>query len=136
MESNNQERRTRSAFTVQYNVRVHPPANTPIKFPKVIYNEDGDYDCETGLFTCKVPGLYYFSFQMQIYHKRLYVKLKHNSSTVLEWFDQFDGRDEDIASGSSLLKLKSGDIVYLELLPDHEGLYGNAVFNGFLLYPD
>ncbi|MGH0137905.1 UNVERIFIED_CONTAM: hypothetical protein FKN15_028732 [Acipenser sinensis] len=73
---------------------------------------------------------------MQIYHKRLYVKLKHNSSTVLEWFDQFDGRDEDIASGSSLLKLKSGDIVYLELLPDHEGLYGNAVFNGFLLYPD
>ncbi|XP_058843334.1 complement C1q tumor necrosis factor-related protein 7-like [Acipenser ruthenus] len=125
-----------SAFTYRFNELRNYQCCQPIRFNIPIYNEGGDYNPGTGVFTCRLPGLYYFTFQTQVYNMDLYIKMVHNGHTYLEWFDRYIAPDEDNASGATLIPLQRGDTVYLEMHQGKNGMWGNAIFTGFALHVD
>jgi len=36
-----------------------------VTFPNVVYNEGNDYNANTGVFTCRIPGTYWFSITLE-----------------------------------------------------------------------
>uniref|UniRef100_A0A8D2QU11 Otolin 1 n=1 Tax=Zosterops lateralis melanops TaxID=1220523 RepID=A0A8D2QU11_ZOSLA len=109
-------------------------------FDRVWYNERRDYDPATGKFNCSVPGAYVFSYHVTVRGRPARLSLVASSRRVAKARDTLYGQDIDQASFLTILKLKVGDQVWLEVGKDWNGLYAGAeddsVFTGFLLYPD
>ncbi|NXM63319.1 OTOL1 protein, partial [Illadopsis cleaveri] len=129
----------RSAFSAGLS-RPFPPPNVPIRFDRVWYNERRDYDPATGKFNCSVPGAYVFSYHVTVRGRPARLSLVASSRRVAKARDTLYGQDIDQASFLTILKLRVGDQVWLEVGKDWNGLYAGAeddsVFTGFLLYPD
>uniref|UniRef100_A0A8D2PM75 Otolin 1 n=1 Tax=Zosterops lateralis melanops TaxID=1220523 RepID=A0A8D2PM75_ZOSLA len=110
------------------------------EFDRVWYNERRDYDPATGKFNCSVPGAYVFSYHVTVRGRPARLSLVASSRRVAKARDTLYGQDIDQASFLTILKLKVGDQVWLEVGKDWNGLYAGAeddsVFTGFLLYPD
>uniref|UniRef100_A0A8C3QMM7 Otolin 1 n=1 Tax=Cyanoderma ruficeps TaxID=181631 RepID=A0A8C3QMM7_9PASS len=129
----------RSAFSAGLS-KPFPPPNVPIRFDRVWYNERRDYDPATGKFNCTVPGAYVFSYHVTVRGRPARLSLVASSRRVAKARDTLYGQDIDQASFLTILKLRVGDQVWLEVGKDWNGLYAGAeddsVFTGFLLYPD
>ncbi|KAF2978757.1 hypothetical protein EK904_012366 [Melospiza melodia maxima] len=99
-----------------------------------------DYDPATGKFNCSVPGAYVFSYYVTVRGRPARLSLVASSRRVAKARDTLYGQDIDQASFLTILKLRVGDQVWLEVGKDWNGLYAGAeddsVFTGFLLYPD
>lgn len=113
-----------------------------VSFDKILLNEQGDYNAETGRFTCKVPGVYYFAVHATVYRASLQFDLMKNGHTVASYF-QFYGNWPKPASlsGGSLLHLIPGDQVWVQMaLTEYNGFYSStktdSTFTGFLVYSD
>ncbi|XP_070685314.1 complement C1q tumor necrosis factor-related protein 5 isoform X1 [Pempheris klunzingeri] len=113
-----------------------------VRFDKVMLNEQGDFNAETGRFTCKVPGVYYFAVHATVYRASLQFDLMKNAHTVASYF-QFYGNWPKPASlsGGSLLHLVPGDQVWVQMaLSEYNGFYSStktdSTFTGFLVYSD
>lgn len=132
-------RAPRSAFSAGLS-RPFPPPNVPIRFDRVWYNERRDYDPATGKFNCSVAGAYVFSYHVTVRGRPARLSLVASSRRVAKARDTLYGQDIDQASFLTILKLRVGDQVWLEVGKDWNGLYAGAeddsVFTGFLLYPD
>ncbi|XP_051894913.1 complement C1q subcomponent subunit B-like [Pristis pectinata] len=108
-----------------------------ITFEKEISNEQGSYFPRSGRFTCRIAGLYYFT-----YHATskgfLCVNLMHNRERVVTFCDQVLNTFQ-VSSGGVVLKLNQNDIVYLQAT-EKSSMRGmeetDSVFNGFLIFPD
>uniref|UniRef100_A0A8C5IJ47 Otolin 1 n=1 Tax=Junco hyemalis TaxID=40217 RepID=A0A8C5IJ47_JUNHY len=129
----------RSAFSAGLS-RPFPPPNVPIRFDRVWFDERHDYDPATGKFNCSVPGAYVFSYHVTVRGRPARLSLVAGSRRVAKARDTLYGQDIDQASFLTILKLRVGDQVWLEVGKDWNGLYAGAeddsVFTGFLLYPD
>ncbi|XP_008104522.1 adiponectin isoform X1 [Anolis carolinensis] len=131
----------RSAFSVGLTTRV-PFPNIPIKFTKILYNEQNHYDPTTGKFRCIIPGVYYFAYHLTVYASDVKVSLYKKDKAIIITYDQYEKNDVDQASGSVLLHVEAGDEVWLQVYGEEEnnGVYADNVndstFMGFLLYPD
>ncbi|MBW03377.1 Protein HP-25 2, partial [Eschrichtius robustus] len=44
-----------------------PGPSQPIVFQEVLYNGEGHFDLATGVFTCSVPGVYHFGFDIALF---------------------------------------------------------------------
>lgn len=113
-----------------------------VRFDKIVLNEQGDYNTETGRFTCKVPGVYYFAVHATVYRSSLQFDLMKNAHAVASYF-QFYGNWPKPASlsGGSLLHLIPGDQVWVQMaLSEYNGFYSStktdSTFTGFLVYSD
>lgn len=113
-----------------------------VRFDKVVLNEQGDYNPETGRFTCKVPGVYYFAVHATVYRASLQFDLMKNGHVVASYFQFYGNWSKPAAlSGGSLLHLVPGDQVWVQMsLGEYNGFYSSAktdsTFTGFLVYSD
>lgn len=134
----------KSAFSAKLSegLTLPPAAGQVLHFDKVTLNEQGDYNAETGRFTCRVPGVYYFAVHATVYRASLQFDLMKNGHAVGSYF-QFYGNWPKPASlsGGSLLHLIPGDQVWVQMaLSEYNGVYSStktdSSFTGFLVYSD
>lgn len=130
----------KSAFSVGI-TSSYPTEKIPIKFNKVLFDEGGHYNPQTGKFICAYPGVYYFSYDITLANKHLAIGLVQNGQYRIKTFDANTG-NHDVASGSTVMYLNPEDEVWLEIFyTDQNGLFSDAgwadsLFSGFLLYAD
>lgn len=126
-----------SAFTALLTT-AYPNAGSPIAFNQIVYNGENHYDPNTGIFTCQVPGLYYFSFHMHVNGANALVALYKNSEPVMFSYDEYNKGFLDQMSGSAVLMLHSDDTVFIQVPDDQSnGIYADenvhCSFSGFLI---
>ncbi|XP_053136561.1 complement C1q subcomponent subunit A [Hemicordylus capensis] len=120
--------------------RSKPAANgNVVVFDKIITNSNNIYSGEMGVFTCRTPGYYYFTFQV-ISTGNLCLTLKHKEASVATFCDTNSQGLLQVNSGGSVLKLNEGERVWLETDPQagsavYDGTDADSVFSGFLLFP-
>ncbi|XP_062856004.1 complement C1q tumor necrosis factor-related protein 2 [Trichomycterus rosablanca] len=130
----------RSAFSVAI-TKSYPKERMPIQFDRILMNEGSHYNASSGKFTCVVPGVYYFSYDITLANKHLAIGLVHNGQYKIKTFDANTG-NYDVASGSTVLRLQKGDQVWLQIFySEQNGLFfdpfwTDSLFSGFLIYAD
>lgn len=128
-----------SAFTVILS-KAYPAVGAPIPFDEILYNRQQHYDPRSGIFTCKIPGVYYFSYHVHVKGTHVWVGLYKNGTPTMYTYDEYSKGYLDQASGSAILELTENDQVWLQL-PNAEsnGLYSSeyvhSSFSGFLVAP-
>ncbi|XP_067105480.1 complement C1q tumor necrosis factor-related protein 4 [Osmerus mordax] len=133
----------RSAFSVARTSSMEGGAKMVVTFDTVYVNIGGDFDPGAGLFRCRIPGAYYFSFTVGKFpHRDLSVMLMRNRNEVQAIvYEEGGGEERRVQSQSAMLQLDFGDTVWLRLHGDPRyALYSNTghytTFNGYLVYPD
>ncbi|XP_053256568.1 complement C1q subcomponent subunit C [Podarcis raffonei] len=131
------KRNHQSAFTVMRQTAQYPAKNAPVVFNRAITNINQDYDLNNGKFTCRIPGLYYFTYHTS-QTANLCVNMYLNRDKVASFCDHMSN-DKQVSSGGILLQMKQGYQVWLAV-NDYNGMVGiggsDSVFSGFLLFPD
>lgn len=129
----------RSAFSVALS-KPFPPPNSPIKFDRVLYNDQENYSPVTGKFNCTIPGTYVFSYHVTVRGRPVQISLMAQNKKQFKSRETLYGQEIDQASLLLVLKLSAGEQVWLEVSKDWNGLYVSAeddsIFTGFLLYPE
>uniref|UniRef100_A0A4W5L1S3 Otolin-1 n=1 Tax=Hucho hucho TaxID=62062 RepID=A0A4W5L1S3_9TELE len=131
----------RSSFSVGLTDPI-PATNVPIHFNKFFHKEQHHYDDVSGKFHCSLLGVYFFTYHLTVYTKDSQVSLFKNDKPIMFTYDQYHKGNVDQSSGAIILRLESGDEVWLQIYGDEEfgGVYANntndSIFSGFLLIPD
>ncbi|KAM4613308.1 complement C1q subcomponent subunit A [Polymixia lowei] len=133
---------SQSAFSVVREVNNYPAYNRKITYQSTITNKPGDFNLNTGLFTCRVPGVYYFVFHC-LSKVSMCIRLKSESqeSKTLGFCDYNNRATTQVLSGGVVLQLHRNNKVWLEAFKDRQedSVVGDTedkqiVFNGFLLF--
>ncbi|NWH37457.1 C1QA protein, partial [Chloropsis hardwickii] len=125
----------RPAFSAS---RLSPPrTGTTVVFDRIITNQENSYSPQTGKFTCSIPGLYYFTFQV-VSSGDLCLSITKNGLGVVSFCDNNSRGILQVNSGSSVLSLAMGDQVYLTTNAArgssiYSGSEADSVFSGFLV---
>lgn len=127
------------AFTAKL-TNPFPLVGSPIVFDKLLHNGNQDYNPQNGVFTCSVPGVYYFAYHIHCKGANVWVALMRNNEPVMYTYDEYKKGSLDQASGSAVLPLQRGDTVHVQLPSDqaaglYAGQYVHSTFSGYLLYP-
>lgn len=130
----------RSAFSVAV-TKSYPKERLPIRFSRILLNEGNHYNASSGKFVCAIPGVYYFTYDITLANKHLAIGLVHNGQYKIKTFDANTG-NHDVASGSTVLRLRQSDQVWLQIFySEQNGLFfdpfwTDSTFTGFLIYAD
>ncbi|NWV30736.1 C1QA protein, partial [Grantiella picta] len=125
----------RPAFSAS---RLSPPRmGTTVVFDRIITNQENSYSPQTGKFTCRIPGLYYFTYQV-VSSGNLCLSISKNGLRVVSFCDNNSNAILQVNSGSSVLSLAVGDQVSLTTDPAqgssiYSGSEADSVFSGFLV---
>ncbi|NWS78765.1 C1QA protein, partial [Crotophaga sulcirostris] len=110
-----------------------------VVFDNIITNQESSYSPQTGEFTCRIPGLYYFAYQV-VSNGDLCLSITKNGERVVSFCDSNSRELLQVNSGSSVLSLAAGDRVSVSTNPAqgsmiYSGSEADSVFSGFMLFP-
>ncbi|CAN0341650.1 unnamed protein product [Lampetra planeri] len=130
----------KSAFTAKLST-PRPASGSPIKFDMILTNSGNHYNPSTGKFTCVYPGTYYFVMHVCVFWESVFANLKKNGEVVNRYHSAWvNGWPGVAVSGGSVLSLKEGDQVWLEVTGAYNGIFVrndiDSSFSGFLLSPE
>ncbi|XP_040285899.1 otolin-1-like [Bufo bufo] len=129
----------KSAFTVGLS-KPFPAPNAPVRFDRILYNEQDEYNPTTGKFNCTISGTYVFAFHVTVRGRPAKISIVAQNKKMFKSRETLYGQEIDQASAMLVLKLSAGDQVWLEVSRDWNGIYvsndDDSIFTGFLLYPD
>ncbi|NWH56764.1 C1QA protein, partial [Geococcyx californianus] len=119
--------------------RSPPSKGRTVVFDNIITNQESSYSPQTGEFTCRVPGLYYFAYQV-ISSGDLCLSITKNGEGVVSFCDKNRRELLQVNSGSCVLSLAAGDRVSVSTDPArgsviYNGSEADSVFSGFMLFP-
>ncbi|XP_035692873.1 complement C1q tumor necrosis factor-related protein 4-like [Branchiostoma floridae] len=128
------------AFSAKRTTDFTAPWERVIEFDRLLSNVGSSFDPYFGVFTCRVAGTYFFTFNMKkMDARRTAVHLMKNRRIEATAEDD-STRDTSMLSQAVVLHLEVGDTVYTKLasggLLDGSGEDGTITFTGFLLYQD
>nr|XP_060479354.1 complement C1q subcomponent subunit B [Panthera onca] len=128
------------AFSAKRTINSALRRDQAIRFDQVITNLNNNYESRSGKFTCRVPGIYYFTYHASS-RGNLCVNLMRGREQMQKvvTFCDYVHNTFQVTTGSMVLKLKQGENVFLQAT-DKNSLVGiegaNSIFSGFLLFPD
>ncbi|XP_060925463.1 complement C1q subcomponent subunit A [Limanda limanda] len=130
-----------SAFSVIRTDSSYPRYNQPVTFQTTLVNKPGDFTAATGYFTCRVPGVYYFTFHSGA---KVSMCLRLASDALTDnplGFCDYNRNSDQVLSGGAVLQLTVGQKVWLESFKDRQTdsetrdtQEKSIIFNGFLLF--
>ncbi|KAM7244142.1 hypothetical protein CapIbe_004750 [Capra ibex] len=125
----------KSAFAVKL-IDPLPAPSQPIVFKEALHNDQDHFNLTTGVFTCTIPGVYRFGFDIELFQHAVKLGLMKNGTQILE--KESKAKDDyRHLSGNVVLQLTLGDRVWLESkLDTMETEKGpiQSMFFGYLLY--
>ncbi|XP_049740933.1 protein HP-25 homolog 2-like [Elephas maximus indicus] len=119
-----------SSFAVKLREPLPVPFQ-PIVFAEALYNPQNHFNLSTGIFTCTIPGVYNFGFDIELFQGSVNVGLMRNSIEIRD--KQAEAKDGyEHAAGNAVLQLKEGDRVWLESKAEPKKGSTQTVFFGYL----
>ncbi|NXI70065.1 C1QA protein, partial [Anseranas semipalmata] len=133
----NIQAQSRPAFSASR--RSPQPRGSTVVFDNIITSQDSSYSPQTGEFTCRIPGLYYFAYQV-ISSGDLCLSITKNKERMVSFCDHNSRSILQVNSGSSVLSLAVGDRVSVSTDSAkssliYSGSEADSVFSGFMLFP-
>ncbi|WAR08201.1 ECT-like protein [Mya arenaria] len=130
-----------SAFTA---TGYAPYGYDSIRFPSVILNEGNDYNSATGVFTCRVPGLYIVTatignfFGWNVDYVACYIQLNGSNKLRLYHDPQGDDLDGYTSSSTGTFRLQVNDRISVGSCSSREFIYNSTMtsFSAVLIRPD
>uniref|UniRef100_A0A8B9DVL2 Complement C1q B chain n=1 Tax=Anser cygnoides TaxID=8845 RepID=A0A8B9DVL2_ANSCY len=123
-------------------ISIFPRREQPIRFDRVITNEKGHYENRYGRFTCRVPGIYYFTYHVTS-KGSLCLRMKKgrggSKGDVVVTFCDYVHSSYQITTGGVVLKMAANESVWLEPTEKNAivGIEGSdSIFSGFLIFPE
>ncbi|KAL4640669.1 hypothetical protein GN956_G11127 [Arapaima gigas] len=130
----------RAAFSAVRTSSLHGGFQKAVTFDRLLVNVGNDFNPDTGLFRCRIPGSYYFAYTVGKFPKKtLSVMLVKNGKEVQALaYDDHGNKDRKVHSQSVMINLKAMDTVWLLLHNNPKyALYSNSggyvTFTGYLV---
>uniref|UniRef100_A0A8D0HHN4 Complement C1q B chain n=1 Tax=Sphenodon punctatus TaxID=8508 RepID=A0A8D0HHN4_SPHPU len=140
-ESGDYKTTLKSAFSAARNINTPLRREQPIRFDRIITNENSHYENRYGRFTCQIPGLYYFTYHATSRGNLcIHIKKGHGSrGEKVVGFCDYVYNTYQVTTGGVVLWVDAGESVWLEPTEKNSlvGIEGaDSIFSGFLLFPD
>lgn len=134
-----------SAFSVMRTDSSYPPYNQRVTYQTAVVNTLRDFNIATGEFTCRVAGVYYFTFHA-VAKVSLCLRIASAAPFNKVGFCDYNKNDyhrntEQVLSGGVVLQLTAGQKIWLESFRDQQRDTDSRdtntkqiIFSGFLLF--
>lgn len=133
----------RSAFSAIRTDHSYPRFDQIVTYRQSVVNTGGDFDISTGRFTCRIPGVYYFTFH-SVAKVSMCLSIASNSPSFRDLgFCDYNRNTDQVLSGGAVLQLTKDQTVYLKSFRENQRdsetrdtQEKQIIFSGFLLFPD
>ncbi|XP_073324365.1 complement C1q subcomponent subunit A-like [Pagrus major] len=132
----------RSAFSVMRTDSSYPAFNQIVTYQTTVVNTGGVFSAATGHFTCKVSGVYYFTFN-SVAKVSICLRIASDPPFDKLGFCDYKGNGDQVLSGGAVLQLRVGQRVWLESFKDQQRDTDardtqdkQIIFSGFLLFSE
>ncbi|XP_074831705.1 complement C1q subcomponent subunit B [Carettochelys insculpta] len=131
----------KSAFSAARTISMLPRRDQPIRFERILTNENGHYENRYGRFRCQIPGIYYFTYHVTS-RGNLCINIMKGSGAKGEkvvTFCDYVSNVYQVTTGGVVLQLQAGENVWLEPTEKNYvvGIEGaDSIFSGFLVFPN
>ncbi|KAM8756229.1 complement C1q subcomponent subunit A [Acanthopagrus schlegelii] len=132
----------RSAFSAVRTHSSYPRFDQAVTYQTTVFKTQEDFNAATGHFTCRVPGVYYFTFN-SVAKASMCLRIASEALAHKLGFCDYKGIGDQVLSGGAVIQLRAGQKVWLESFRDQQRDTDvrdpndkQIIFSGFLLFSD
>ena len=127
-----------SAFSAVRNTTFTPSTGQALPFEQVHTNVGDDFDTTSGRFTCEIPGIYLFTYNIGTNTNGPLIYLMKNNVHINGVY-RADENLIDIVSNTAVLQLVAGDQIWLKCVYSTHKIYSNkyhlyTTFSGVIIH--